>query len=120
MLQRCIGQRNQAVQLGHAPGGTLKAGDLPMQGLADLDKQLILQLDGFFLGAQDRLLQLLELLGNEDVYKRQLLNRKFIKDINEFYGEYQAGADTESRGPLTDYTTDDVEPSVVMHREGGK
>ena len=49
-----------------------------------------------------------------------LLNRKFIKDINEFYGEYQAGADTESRGPLTDYTTDDVEPSVVMHREGGK
>ena len=49
-----------------------------------------------------------------------LLNRKFIKDINEFYGEYQAGADTESRGPLTDYTTDDVEPSIVMQREGGK
>ena len=49
-----------------------------------------------------------------------LLNRKFIKDINEFYGEYQAGADTESRGPLTDYTTDDVEPSVVMQRGGGK
>ncbi len=47
-----------------------------------------------------------------------LLNRKFIKDINEFYGEYQAGADTESRGPLTDYTTDDVEPSIVKERGG--
>ena len=30
-----------------------------------------------------------------------LLNRKFIKDIDEFYGEYQAGADTDSRAPLT-------------------
>ena len=47
-----------------------------------------------------------------------LLNRKFIKDINELYGEYQAGADTTSRGPLTDYTTDDVEPSIVMTRGG--
>ena len=36
------------------------------------------------------------------------LNRKFIKDINEFYGDYQAGADTETRAPLTNYTTDDV------------
>ena len=26
-----------------------------------------------------------------------LLNRKFIKDIDTFYGEYQAGADTDSR-----------------------
>ena len=34
-----------------------------------------------------------------------LLNRKFIKDINELYGEYQAGADTESRAPLTNYTS---------------
>lgn len=45
-----------------------------------------------------------------------LLNRKFIKDINELYGEYQAGADTESRAPLTDYTKDDCEPSVVHER----
>ena len=45
-----------------------------------------------------------------------LLNRKFIKDINELYGEYQAGEDTESRAPLTNYTTDDAEPSVVYHR----
>ncbi len=48
-----------------------------------------------------------------------LLNRKFIKDINELYGEYQAGADTESRAPLTDYTKTDAEPGVVYER-GGK
>ena len=45
-----------------------------------------------------------------------LLNRKFIKDINELYGEYQAGADTTSRAPLTNYTTDDCEPSIVHER----
>ena len=39
-----------------------------------------------------------------------------IKDINEFYGEYQAGADSEPRGPLTNYTFDDVEPSIVAER----
>ncbi len=45
-----------------------------------------------------------------------LLNRKFIKDINSLYGEYQAGADTTSRAPLTDYRTEDCEPSVVHER----
>lgn len=45
-----------------------------------------------------------------------LLNRKFIKDINELYGEYQAGADTESRAPLTNFTKEDVEPSIVKER----
>ena len=45
-----------------------------------------------------------------------LFNRKFIKDINELYGEYQAGADTESRGPLTNFTFDDAEPSIVAER----
>ena len=48
-----------------------------------------------------------------------LLNRKFIKDIDELYGEYQAGEDTESRAPLTNYKMDDVEPSIVYQR-GGK
>ena len=48
-----------------------------------------------------------------------LLNRKFIKDMNELYGEYQAGEDTTSRGPLTNYTLDDCEPSIV-HERGGK
>lgn len=49
-----------------------------------------------------------------------LLNRKFIKDINELYGEYQAGADMETKSPLTDFTTDDCEPSVVHERGGVK
>ena len=48
-----------------------------------------------------------------------LLNRKFIKDINEFYGEYQAGAEVGSRAPLVDYTTEDLEPGEVFDRRGG-
>ena len=47
-----------------------------------------------------------------------LLNRKFIKDMNEFYGEYQAGAEVGSRAPLVNYTTDDIEPSDVFNRRG--
>ena len=46
-----------------------------------------------------------------------LFNRKFIKDINNLYGEYQAGADVEAKGPLTSFTTEDAEPSVVS--QGG-
>ena len=45
-----------------------------------------------------------------------LLNRKFIKDINEFYGEYQAGAEEGLRAPLVDYTTEDLEPGEVFDR----
>ena len=45
-----------------------------------------------------------------------LLNRQFIKDINSLYGEYQAGEDTTSRAPLTDYTFDDCEASIVHER----
>ena len=45
-----------------------------------------------------------------------LLNRKFIKDINEFYGEYQAGAEVGSRAPLVNYTTEDIEPCDVFNR----
>ena len=43
-----------------------------------------------------------------------LLNRKFIKDINSFYGDYQAGAEVGSRAPLVDYTTEDLEPGEVF------
>ena len=45
-----------------------------------------------------------------------LFNRKFIKDIDEFYGDYQAGADAESKGPLTSFTFGDVEPGVTGGR----
>ena len=41
-----------------------------------------------------------------------LFNRKFIKDINTLYGEYQAGADLEEKAPLTSFRTDDTEPGV--------
>lgn len=45
-----------------------------------------------------------------------LFNRKFIKDINEFYGDYQAGAEAGSVSPLTSFTFEDVEPSIVTER----
>ncbi len=41
-----------------------------------------------------------------------LFNRKFIKDINEFYGDYTAGESVDSESPLTSFTFDDVEPGV--------
>jgi len=41
----------------------------------------------------------------------ELLNRKFIKDINEFYGDFQAGADIEAKGPLTSFKHDDYDPT---------
>ncbi|MBK5200881.1 MAG: 4Fe-4S dicluster domain-containing protein [Spirochaetaceae bacterium] len=49
-----------------------------------------------------------------------LLNRKFIKDINEFYGNYQAGDDIETLAPLTRFDAVDVEPSIVKTRENVK
>ena len=45
-----------------------------------------------------------------------LLNRKFIKDINELWGEYQAGAEVGSRAPLVNYTEGDMEPSEAVER----
>ena len=45
-----------------------------------------------------------------------LLNRKFIKDIDDFYGEYQAGAEVGSRAPIVNYTTEDIEPSDAVKR----
>ena len=43
-----------------------------------------------------------------------LLNRKFIKDIDELYGEYQAGADPDTKPPLNTFTQEDAEPSVCL------
>ncbi len=45
-----------------------------------------------------------------------LFNRKLIADINEFYGDYQAGADAETKGPLTAFTKEDIEPSEARER----
>ena len=48
-----------------------------------------------------------------------LLNRKFIKDIDAFYGDYQAGEEVGSRAPLVNYTKEDLEPSEVFERGDG-
>lgn len=46
-----------------------------------------------------------------------LLNRKFIKDMDAFYGEYQAGETDEGKTPLTEYTEGDTEPNDVFNGE---
>lgn len=48
-----------------------------------------------------------------------LLNRKFIKDINSFYGDYQAGETDCGRAPIVDYTTEDIEPNEAVERGDG-
>ena len=45
-----------------------------------------------------------------------LLNRKFIKDINGFYGDYQAGEQVGSRAPLVNYTKEDLEPCDAVKK----
>ena len=45
-----------------------------------------------------------------------LLNRKFIKDINSFYGDYQAGEQVGSRAPLVNYTKEDIEPCDAVKK----
>ena len=47
-----------------------------------------------------------------------LLNRKFIKDLDNFYGDYQAGAEVGSRAPIVNYRTDDLEPGEAVERGG--
>lgn len=49
-----------------------------------------------------------------------LLNRKFIKDIDENYGEYQAGEESEGKTPLTSYTTNDIEPNDAVRKGEGR
>lgn len=46
-----------------------------------------------------------------------LLNRKFIKDIDTLYGDFQAGEVAEGKTPLTSFTTADVNPDEVFTKE---
>ncbi len=46
-----------------------------------------------------------------------LLNRKFIKDIDNLYGEFQAGESAEGKTPLTSFTEGDMEPNDVFKGE---
>jgi len=44
-----------------------------------------------------------------------LLNRKFISDINKFYGEYQAGEEVGQRAPLVNHADGDIEPYEIFN-----
>ncbi|MDY3867928.1 MAG: 4Fe-4S dicluster domain-containing protein [Pyramidobacter sp.] len=43
--------------------------------------------------------------------KLGLLNMKFMKDINEFFGAWQAGKGTEEKPPLVTYAQGDLDPN---------
>ena len=47
-----------------------------------------------------------------------LINRKFIKDINSFFGEFQVGETSEFSPPLLRFDFDDAEPGDIIGREG--
>ena len=50
-----------------------------------------------------------------------LLNRKFIKDMNTFYGEFQAGETAELCSPLLRFNMEeDAEPNVISKKGGGR
>ena len=50
-----------------------------------------------------------------------LLNRKFIKDINEIYGEYQAGSDMETKPAMLTFNAEgDPETTIVYARSHDK
>ncbi len=49
-----------------------------------------------------------------------LLKRKFIKDINTFYGDYQAGEVEGSVSPLVSYKQEDIEASEIFERGDGE
>lgn len=48
-----------------------------------------------------------------------LLNRKFIKDSNSLYGEYQAGVETDAVHPLIKYTEQDLDPTKAVAKTEG-
>ncbi len=50
--------------------------------------------------------------------KLGLLNLKFIKDINQFYGAYQAGEDATTPSPLVSYKENDPEAEEAVQRRG--
>lgn len=43
-----------------------------------------------------------------------LLNRKFIKDADALYGEFQAGETADGKTPLTSFTATDLDPSAAV------
>ena len=49
-----------------------------------------------------------------------LLNRKLIKDMNQLYGPYQAGADFDSKPPMLAFTPEDPEASIITNGRDGQ
>ncbi len=45
-----------------------------------------------------------------------LLNRKYISDINDLYGEFHAGEDDHTKGPLTNFSKEDKDPTEAVRR----
>ena len=39
---------------------------------------------------------------------------QYMKDIDTFYGDFQAGTDVGVRRPLISYTKEDCDPSIVF------
>lgn len=48
-----------------------------------------------------------------------LLNRKLILDMDELYGDFAAGEDAVSPGPLTSFSLSDPEPEAGLERSRG-
>lgn len=48
-----------------------------------------------------------------------LLNRKFIKDSNTLYGDYQSGESDNSVHPLTRYSEADLDPTKAINKTEG-
>ena len=46
-----------------------------------------------------------------------LINRKYINDVNELYGEFHAGEDDHTKGPLTSFSKEDKDPSEAVRRD---
>ncbi len=49
-----------------------------------------------------------------------LLNRKFIKDIDTLYGDFQAGAEAEGKTPLTSFSDKDLDPAAALSKTEDK
>lgn len=47
-----------------------------------------------------------------------LLSRKIIKDINNYFGPWQAGEDDFSKGPLTEFDYKDADPGIRQNKGG--
>ena len=46
-----------------------------------------------------------------------LINRKYINDVNELYGEFHAGEDDHTKGPLTSFSKEDKDPTEAVRRD---